>query len=153
MADTDQPVYLEDLAVGQVFTTGSIELTPESIVNFAKQYDPQPMHLSDEGAAGTIFGSLVASGWQITALTMRLMVDARALGATPLIGAEISSIRFAQPAYPGMMLTAKAAIVEIVPGNHPKRGFVMMDGTTLDQNTGETVLTQTWRMLVPKRPS
>ena len=150
---TEKPaIHFEDLALGQLFTTGVMELTRDSIIAFAQDYDPQPMHLSDEGAADTIFGSLVASGWQITAITMRLMVDSNALGTTPLIGAEISNIRFAQPAYPGMMLTAKAEITEMIPSNHPKRGFVVMDGTTLDQNTGETLLTQRWRMLVPKRP-
>ena len=152
MNETIKPVYFEDLAVGQVFTTGAIELTADSIVAFATQYDPQPMHLSDEGAAETVFGSLVASGWQMTALTMRLMVDARPLGSTPLIGAEIQNIKFAQPARPGMMLTAVATITEMLPGSNPARGFVVMDGTTHDQHSGDVVLTQTWRMLVPKRP-
>ena len=150
---THDPVYLEDLTIGQVFTTGAMDLTADSIIEFAQQFDPQPMHLSDEGAAGTIFQSLTASGWHITALTMRLMVDSRTLGSTPLIGAEIMHVRFAQPARPGMRLTAKAEVTDILPGTNPARGFAMMAGTTLDQHTDEIVMTQSWRMLLPKRPS
>ncbi|MBV6632680.1 MAG: hypothetical protein KI792_06565 [Alphaproteobacteria bacterium] len=149
--DALSPVYLEDLEVGQAYETGTIELTAESIKAFAAQYDPQPMHLSDEGAEGTIFGSLSASGWQICCLTMRLIVDSKFVGSTPLIGAEISNIRFAQPARPGMLLQAKVEILKLDPGNRPDRGFAEMRGTTIDANTGEPVLTQSWRMLMPKR--
>lgn len=149
--EADNAVYLEDLSVGQVFETGDIELTAESIIDFARQFDPQPMHLSDAGAAHTIFGSLAASGWHMTALTMRLMVDATPFGTTPLIGAEISNIRFSQPARPGMMLTVRAEVMEILPGSNPERGFVIMNGTTLDRNTDQAVVTQTWRMLLPKK--
>ncbi|MEM6902294.1 MAG: MaoC/PaaZ C-terminal domain-containing protein [Pseudomonadota bacterium] len=146
------PVYLEDLEVGRVYETGTIELTAERIKAFAAEYDPQPMHLSDEGAEGTIFGSLTASGWQICALTMRLIVDSKFLGSTPLIGAEISQVRFAQPAKPGMVLKAVVEILELDPGSRPDRGFAEMSGTTIDTVSSQPVLTQNWRMLMPKRP-
>ena len=80
---------LRDLRIGQAFETGSLVISREDIVAFAASFDPQPMHLDEAAAEQTLFGRLVASGWHVAALTMRLMVQARPFGATPLIGAEI----------------------------------------------------------------
>ena len=46
-----------------------IILDAEQIKCFAAEYDPQPFHLSDEGAANNdLFGTLAASGWHTMAL-------------------------------------------------------------------------------------
>ena len=71
----DQRLYLEDLYVGQRFTSAPHLLDAEQIKTFAAQFDPQPFHLSDEGAAGSMFGTLAASGWHTMAITMRLLVE------------------------------------------------------------------------------
>ena len=68
-------LYLEDLSVGQRFTTGTLTLTEAEIKAFAGRYDPQPFHLDDAAAAKTLFGGLAASGWHTAAITMRLLVD------------------------------------------------------------------------------
>jgi acyl dehydratase len=67
-----EPVYLEDLAVGQSFSNGPVELRAEDIKAFASQFDPQPFHLDEEAARASLFGGLAASGWHTAALTMRL---------------------------------------------------------------------------------
>ena len=68
-------LYLEDLNVGQRWTSAPHHLDAEQIKRFAAEYDPQPFHLSDEGAANSMFGTLAASGWHTMALTMRMLVD------------------------------------------------------------------------------
>ena len=72
----DGPYYLDDLRVGQRFTTGEYELDADDAVAFASQWDPQPFHTDAEAAPGTFFGELVASGWYTAAITMRLLVQA-----------------------------------------------------------------------------
>src|SRR5476649_2035849 len=87
-AGEDSPRYFEDVAVGERTRTGSYTFERNSIVEFARLYDPQPMHLDEEAAKASFFGRLVASGWQTLGVTMRLMVEAKPLGTTPLIGLQ-----------------------------------------------------------------
>ena len=63
-------IYFEDLEVGAETYFGSYEVTREEVLGFARKYDPQPFHLSDEAAAQTHFGRLAASGWHTCAMTM-----------------------------------------------------------------------------------
>ena len=90
MADAPRaPRYYEDVVVGERTRTGSFTFTRESIVAFATQYDPQPMHLSEEGGKASFFKRQIASGWQTVGVTMRMMVEAHPFGSTPLIGLQI----------------------------------------------------------------
>src|SRR6476620_329274 len=63
-------IYFEDLVVGKETLFGSCDVTREEVLEFARKYDPQPFHLSDEEAAKTYFGRLSASGWHTCAMTM-----------------------------------------------------------------------------------
>ena len=72
-------IYFEDLEVGKETHFGSYDVTREEVLEFARKYDPQPFHLSDEEAAKTHFGRIAASGWHTTAMTMA--VDAPAIHA------------------------------------------------------------------------
>ena len=67
-------IYFEDLEVGRETEFGSYEVTREEVLEFARKYDPQPFHLSDEAAAKTHFGRLAASGWHTCAMTMAVIV-------------------------------------------------------------------------------
>lgn len=64
----------EDIEIGDRLELGSLTFTPEAIVAFARLYDPQRFHLSDEEAAKTHFGRLAASGWHTAAGWMRCWV-------------------------------------------------------------------------------
>ena len=66
-------IYFEDLVVGAETEFGSYEVTREEVLEFARKYDPQPFHLSDEEAAKTHFGRLAASGWHTGAITMSVI--------------------------------------------------------------------------------
>ncbi|HKA52424.1 MAG TPA: MaoC/PaaZ C-terminal domain-containing protein, partial [Candidatus Binatia bacterium] len=77
MANLNQPdrkelFYLDDLQVGQRFTSGTHLIDEEQIKAFARQFDPQPFHLDTEAAKETLFEGLVASGWHTAAISMRL---------------------------------------------------------------------------------
>ena len=150
--DRSKPLHLEDFTPGETFRTGSFTVNTALIREFAAFYDPQPMHLDEEAGRASLFGALVGSGWQTLALTMRLMVEARFLGTTPIIGAEFRDMRFARPMRPGDLLTAEAEILGIRPSrSRPERGF--MDVRVITRNHKDEVLVeQTWTLLVPTRP-
>ncbi len=71
----DDRLYLDDLQIGQRFTSGTYVVDEEQIKAFARQFDPQPFHLDNEAAKDTLFSGLVASGWHTAAITMRLLVE------------------------------------------------------------------------------
>lgn len=148
-ATTEHAVTLQDLRVEQVFETGSVVIGHDAIVAFAAQYDPQPMHLDDVAARDTLFGGLVASGWHVAALTTRLVVDARPFGATPMIGAEIERLRFRRPVRPGTRLTVRLTVEAFEESRRPDTGYARIRVETLDADTGEVLMAQGWKMLLP----
>lgn len=148
---TVEPRFLEDFEVGDRVETGAFTVTRDLIRSFAEQYDPQPMHMDEAAARGTVFGELVGSGWQTLAVTMRLLVDARLLGGTPIVGAEFKDMRFHAPVRPGDTLRASAEVMAIRPSkSRPDRGFMDMKVTTKNA-AGATLVTQSWSLVVPSR--
>jgi acyl dehydratase len=131
----DDRLYLDDLHVGQQFVSRALPIDAQQIKKFAAEYDPQPFHLSEEGAAGSIFGSLAASGWHTAALTMRLLVESVPL-ADGLVGAELQ-LAWPKPTRPGMTLQVFSEVVEIIPSrSKPHMAIVTMRNETRDQDGG-----------------
>jgi acyl dehydratase len=144
-------LYLEDLTVGQRFTSGTLTVKEEEIKAFAGRYDPQPFHLDDDAARGTLFRGLAASGWHTAALTMRLTVDGGPPLAWGIIGGG-GEIAWPRPTRPGDVLHVEGEVVEIIASkSKPDRGLVTMRSETKNQN-GETVQVSTMKLVVPRRP-
>ena len=145
--------FLDDLSIGDRFVSDSVIINREEMIAFAAKYDPQGMHLDDEAARASIFGELIASGWFTLALTIRMMVEAKPFGETPLIGMEVDEVRFPRPVKPGMRLRAEGEIIDLrASRTRPGRGYVRMRIRTIDEKAGE-VLIQQWRLLVPRKKS
>ena len=68
-------LFLEDLRVGQRFSSGEHTIDAAQIMAFAAQFDPRAFHLDGEAAKATLFGGLAASGWHTAAITMKLLVE------------------------------------------------------------------------------
>jgi acyl dehydratase len=142
--------YLEDLSVGQRFTTGTLTVTEAEIKEFAGRYDPQPFHLDAEAAKRTLFGGLAASGWHTAAMTMRLLVEGGVPLAWGIIGGG-GEIAWPRPTRAGDVLQVEGEVMEIVPSkSKPDRGMVLMHSDTKNQN-GETVQISTMKLVVPCR--
>ncbi len=125
-------------------------MTEAGIVAYAEVFDPQAMHTDAAAGEAGPFGKLVASGWHTLSLTMRLMVEARPFGDTPLIGMGVDEIRFARPVTAGMRLHAEAEVVEVRASTRGDRGYVRMVVRTVDEG-GEVVASQVWSVVVPGR--
>lgn len=146
---TKPVLYLEDLSVGQTFESRSHTLDAAQIKAFAAQFDPQFFHLDEEAAKASLFGGLAASGWNVAALTMRLMVKSYPV-AGGLIGAG-AEIAWPRPTRPGDTLRVVSEIVEVTPSrSRPERGMVLVRSNTFNQ-LNEIVQTMASRMVVPRR--
>jgi acyl dehydratase/ribonuclease HI len=144
--------YLEDLHVGQKFTSGTYRMDEERIKSFAAEFDPQPFHLDETAAQQSVFRGLAASGWQTAAATMRLMVTSGLPIAGGLVGLG-GEIAWARPTRPGDMLHVESEVLSIVPSrSKPNQGVVTVRNVTLNQK-GEEVQVLTTKILVFKRSS
>jgi acyl dehydratase len=143
--------YLDDLSVGQRFTSQALTVGEADIKAFAAQFDPQPFHLDDEAAKSTLFGGLAASGWHTAAMTVRMLVESGAPLAGGIIGG--GEIAWPKPTRPGDVLHVESEVVEILPSkSKPDRGMALLRSETINQN-GDTVQVMTMKLVVPRRPS
>jgi acyl dehydratase len=126
--------YLDDLTVGQRFVSGTHTMDAAEMQHFAAEFDPQPFHLDDAVARGTLFGGLVASGWHTAATTMRLIVA----GGLPLAGGIIGTggeLLWTRPVRPGDTLRVECEVLAITPSrSKPDRGTVTVRCVTLNQD-------------------
>lgn len=143
-------LYLDDLHIGQRFASAPHLVTAEQIKAFAAEFDPQPFHMDEEAAKGSLFGGLAASGWHTAALTMRMLVESVPL-ADGLVGAELE-LAWPKPTRPGMTLQLFSEIVDIRPSrSKPNMAIVTARNETRDQD-GDPVQIFTVKMPVFKRP-
>ena len=106
-------IYFEDIEVGGETFFGSCEVTREEVLEFARKYDPQPFHLSDEAAAKTHFGRIAASGWHTTAMVMAMLVEhMQDEPQAGLGGVGIDELRWLKPVYPGDVLSLETELLE-----------------------------------------
>ena len=126
-------LYLEDLSVGQVFRSEPRVVTLEEMIAFARDNDPQYFHVDAETAKASLFGGLIASGWQTAAVSMRLLVEGPAPFAGGLVGvgAEISWMK---PVRPGDSIRIEGEVTDINRSrSRPDRGIVTVRLTTYNQ--------------------
>src|SRR6202166_2318608 len=143
-------LYLEDLHVGQKFSSGTYRMDEARIKSFAAEFDPQPFHLDDAAARNSVFRGLAASGWHTAAATMRLLVTSCLPFAGGLVGLG-GEITWARPTRPGDTLRVESEILAIVPSrSKPNQAVVTVRNITVNQN-GEEVQNMTTKILAFKR--
>jgi acyl dehydratase len=145
--------YLEDFAVGQRFGgAGRIRLEKERMIAFAAEFDPQPFHLDEQAASGSIFRGLAASGWHTAAVTMGLLVESDLRPAGGIVGAGFDEFRWPRPVRPGDELRVESEVLEVRPSrSRPDQGMIKVRTTTLNQRD-EAVQITVGNLVVPRRP-
>jgi acyl dehydratase len=143
-------LYLDDLQVGQRFTSATYRMEEAGIKEFAAEFDPQPFHLDENAAQASVFKGLAASGWHTAAVAMRLLVTGGLPFANGIIGLG-GEVAWPRPTRPGDILHVESEIVEITPSrSKPHQGIVTVRGTMYNQNR-EVVYVLTAKLLVLKR--
>lgn len=134
-------LFFEDFTVGATREAGPIAIDEASILEFARRYDPQPFHVDREAAKRSIYGGIIASGWQTAALAHRLVVEmiGEDSGSQGSPGAD--ELRWLAPVRPGDALTLRATVIDVSPSrSKPDRGSVRLRYELSNQN-GDVVMT------------
>jgi acyl dehydratase len=115
-------------------------MTAEEIMDFARQFDPQPFHLSEEAGKNSLFGGLCASGWHTCALAMRMMCDAYLLESASLGSPGLENIRWLKPVRPGDTLHVRSVVLEARPmDSKPHVGLLRTRWEMINQNNEEVM--------------
>jgi acyl dehydratase len=154
--------YFEDQVIGQVHELGSHTFGRDEIIDFAKKFDPQRFHLSEEGGRDSLFGALCASGWHTSAVWLRHMLDHRSRiadrmvfrGETPAKWGPspgFENIRWLKPVFVGDTIRFTSQLTEKVDSrSRPTVGLVKSRNQGFNQH-GDLVFEVTGIMFVERR--
>ena len=141
--------YFEDYVVGSVYEFGSITVTEEEIIDFAKKYDPQPFHTDPEAANNYHFGGLISSGWLTAGLMMRLLVENYVSSVAGLGSPGVKDLKWLTPVRPGDELSIRVTILEARRSRtKPDRGMVDISVEVLTQKKVVVMTMQSMGMML-----
>lgn len=125
---------LEAFAPGQKFASGQLTVDRERIKSFAAEFDPQPFHLDEAAAQGSVFKGLAASGWHTAAMTMRLLVESELKPEGGIVGVGFDELRWPSPVRPDDTLHLEIEVLEVrASRSRPHQGVIKVKTTTLNQ--------------------
>ena len=130
----------EDFIEGNTIDLGSKDVTAAEIIEFASEFDPQPMHLDEAAGRASILGGLSASGWHTCAIFMRLLCDAVLLHSTSQGAPGVDRIKWRKPVLAGDRLHGTVTVLARRESrSRPSIGLVTLR-SELSNQRGEKVL-------------
>lgn len=146
-------IYFEDVRIGETRRFGRYVVTKEEIVEYARQFDPQPFHLDEEAASHSLYGGLIASGWHTAAMLIRMLCD-HVVEGTAVTGAlGFDDLRWLEPVRPGDVLSVESVVLD--KSESPRRpdiGTVRIENRVLNQH-GAVVMSLVSLVLYRRRVS
>ena len=143
--------YFEDVQIGETTRFGRYEVTRDEIVEYARQFDPQPFHLDEAAARASIFGGLIASGWHTGAMLMRMVCDSMIPGAATSGAMGFDDLKWLEPVRPGDVLSVESVVREKLESRRPDRGTVKIESRVRNQR-GEVVMSLVSLVIFLRRP-
>jgi len=144
--------YFDDFSAGQVFITPGMTLTEGEIINFAMMYDPQAFHVDKVAAQDSLFGGLIASGFQTLALSFRLFMNTAVPATANLGGPGMDELRWLKPVRPGDTIKVRVTVLSVTPSrSKADRGSIVWGFETLNQGD-EVVMTAKITSILRRRP-
>jgi acyl dehydratase len=132
--------YFEDYVSGSTFEYGQISISADEIIEFARRFDPQPIHTDPEKAERGPFKGLIASGWHTAGVMMRLLADHYISHVASMASPGVDEIRWMIPVRPGDTLSIRVTVLETKRSrSKPDRGIVRSLVEVINQN-GEVVM-------------
>ena len=145
--------YWENFVAGRVIDSGPRRVTREEIVDFARQFDPQPMHLDEEAARESMLGGLCASGWHMCGLAMRMIVDGVLRDSASMGAPGVDEVRWLKPLRPDDEITLRTTVLETRESrSRPTMGLIGFRFELLDQH-GATIMTMSSSLMMGRRPT
>ena len=141
----------EDFPPGHFGTFGPRHVCREEILEFAAEFDPQPMHLDEVAASKSMLEGLAASGWHLCAIMMRMMADGFITRAASLGSPGVDEVRWLSPLRPGDDLTLDVDVLEArASKTRPELGIVKFKCTARNAK-GEALCEMTSPILIKRR--
>jgi acyl dehydratase len=141
----------EDIVPGQVFEFGPRVVTREEIVSFAAEYDPQPMHLDEEGGRASMLGGLSASGWNTCCVVFRMVADGFLLNSLSMGSNAIDQVHWHAPVRPGDALSVRMTVLDKrVSKSRPNMGIANLSFEVTNAH-GVRVMTMASPLLIGMR--
>ena len=132
-------LHFEDFTPGRRFDYVPRRMETAEIVAFAREFDPQPMHMDEVAGKNSILGGLAASGWHTSSVGMRMMIDAFLGDSTSQGSPGIEFMDWKKPVLAGDTLSGHSLVLDARPlRSKPGLGIVRFRNEILNQ-TGETV--------------
>jgi acyl dehydratase len=145
--------YYDDFKIGDRFMSGGMTMTEAGIIEFARQWDPQPFHIDAEFAKKWTYGGLIASGLHTMSATLRLWLDLGIFRASSLGSPGIGEVQFPRPVRPGDTLRVVTDITELrLSSSKPDRGVARIRQVTINQRD-EPVMEQETTVFLKRRPA
>ena len=127
--------YFEDYLPAAVYEYGYLTVTEAEILEFARRFDPQPIHIDPGFATTGPFGGLIASGWHTASMMMRLFACHYLSRVASLASPGIDELRWPAPVRPGDQLRLRTTIVEARPSrSKADRGLVRTRAELINQD-------------------
>lgn len=146
-------LYFEDFQPDATARHGPLAVSEEDIVAFAREFDPQPMHLDPAAAKDSLLGGLAASGWHTCALMMKLIAEGFLVRSSSMGSPGIEEVKWLKPVRPGDSLTLTRTVTEARPSrSRPDTGLVTF-AFALDNQRGERVMTMANVIMFGRRPA
>lgn len=142
--------WFEDWSTGDVFEGRTHRMEAQRMLDFAREFDPQPFHVDAEAAAASIYGGLIASGWHTGAVMMRLLTEF--LGPASMGSPGGNELRWTAPVRAGDDLHLRIEVLDVVPStSKPDRGVLVTRAEVRNQDD-VPVMSFTGRLLMRRRP-
>jgi len=146
-------IYWEDFVAGSVTDYGPRRVTREEIIDFALQFDPQPMHLDEEAARSSMLGGLCASGWHMCGLAMRMIVDGILRDSASMGAPGVDEVRWVKPLRPGDDITLRTTVLDTrVSRSRPEMGLINFRFELIDRHEA-TIMTMASSLMMGRRPT
>lgn len=144
-------IYWEDIEIGQEFALGEKRIERDEVIAFAHEFDPQPFHVGEESAKGTMLGELTASGWHTCCMMMRLMFDSFLSKSSSLGSGGLDEVKWIEPVRPGDVISGRYRVLESrASSSKPKLGICKVICEIFNQDN-RLVMTCTFTQFMGRR--
>ncbi|MDP6428316.1 MAG: MaoC family dehydratase [Rhodospirillales bacterium] len=121
----DHDRYFEDYISGAVHLLGEFKIVEDEMLAYAREFDPQEIHIDREKAAEGPFQGLIASGWYTGALMMRIFARNFLSNVSSRASPGIDGLRWLAPVRADDVLRVRVSILETRrSASKPDRGIV-----------------------------
>ena len=142
--------YFEDLIEGEKLDCHDVIFSRKDIIDFAKQFDPQPFHTNEDIAEKSIFGGLIASSLHTLAACTRVVVEAQG-NLSIVSGVGMHEAKMFNPVRPGDVLHVDAWWCELKQSkSKTDKAFASIKCKVSNQK-GEAVIEYGYRYLLACR--